>query len=111
MTDISVDDNTPEFRVVVRHHNRRGPLGPYRLAVAVGFALLIAGNQLLDAASTGRGIDTALLRAALAAWFIWILAGIVSRILAAGRPPRSKSGSRSAVPPAPTSDPDPRNTA
>ena len=107
MTDLSVDENAPEFRVIVRHHNRRGPLGPYRLALAVGFALLIAGNQLLVAASTGRGIDTALLRAALAAWFIWILAGIVSRILAAGRRPRPTVGANSQTP----SDAEPRDPA
>ena len=104
MTDLQLDE-TPEFHVVVRHPNRRGPLGPYRLALAVGFSLLIAGSQLLEAASTGIGIDAALLRALMAAWFIWVLVGIVSRILAAGR---------RAAPPTttPAADlPDPRHPA
>ena len=39
MTDARphVDGELPEFHVVVRHPNKRGPLGPYRLAVAVAF--------------------------------------------------------------------------
>lgn len=80
----SIANDLPEFRVVVKHRNRRGPLGPYRLVLSVAFALLIAGEDLLDAATTGVGTDAALIRATLAAWFVWILAGLVSRILAAG---------------------------
>ncbi len=87
MTDLRVGQGAPEFHVVVRRAGGRGPLGPYRLTLAVGFALLIAGGDLLDAASTGTGIDTALTRAAVAASFIWFLSGIVSRILGAGRRP------------------------
>lgn len=104
MTDVQphVDDELPEFHVVVRRPNRRGPLGPYRLALAVAFAMVIAGQQLLDAATTGTpSVDAALLRAGLAATFIWLLSGVVSRILAHGdRPPSS-----TAKPAAPASGP------
>ena len=89
MSDLRLRGDVPEFHVVVRHPNRRGPLGPYRFALAVGFALLIAGRDLLDAAGTGQDIDTALTRAGIAAAFIWVLSGIVSRILAAGQPVRA----------------------
>lgn len=86
MTDLDRGPvDVPEFHLVVRRPGGRGPLGPYRLALAVGFALLIAGQQLLAAATTGIGIDTALLLAAGSATFIWVLAGVVSRIIAAGR--------------------------
>lgn len=87
MTDLRLPNGGPEFHVVVRHQDRRGPLGPYRLSLAVGFAMLIAGNDLLAAASSGTDIDTALINAGVAAGFIWILSGIVSRILASGGRP------------------------
>ena len=103
-------DELPQFHVVVRRHNRRGPLGPYRLAMAVAFSMLVAGEQLLMAAETGVGVDDALIRAALAAWFIWILAGIVSRILATAQRSTSRPRSDSPDPPpdaTPHTTPDP----
>lgn len=101
MTDLR--NSGPEFHVVVRHQDRRGPLGPYRLTLAVAFALLVAANDLLAAATTGVGIDRALTRAAVAALFIWILSGVVSRILVAGtrphqRPPTAPAGSSDTAP-------------
>ncbi len=92
-------DELPEFHVVVRHRNKRGPLGPYRLAMAVAFSMLVAGEQLLMAAQTGIGVDDALIRAALAAWFIWILAGVVSRILATAQRPTSRRRTDTTDPP------------
>lgn len=87
MTDLGVDGRAPEFHIVVRRPGGRGPLGPYRLTLAVAFALVIAGNDLIAAAGSGLEIDRALIRAMVAAAFIWVLSGIVSRILGAGRPP------------------------
>ena len=76
----------PEFRVVVSRPHRRGPLAPYRLALAVVFALLVAGGRMWTALSTGQADDAALLVAAGAGLFVWIVTTIISSILAAGTP-------------------------
>ena len=76
----------PEFRVVVSRPHRRGPLAPYRLALAVGFALLVAGGRMWTALSAGQADDSALLVAAGAGLFVWIVTTIISSILAAGTP-------------------------
>lgn len=89
MSDQQATGELPEFHLVVRRPRGRGPLAPYRFALAVAFALVVAGRDLWDAAQNhpGAGLDAALLRAGVAALFIWILSGIVNGILAsAGRP-------------------------
>ena len=74
--------DTPEFHLVVRHPNRRGPLAPYRFAITVVFALVVSGGALWDATESGVGIDMALLRIAGSALLAWIIVGRVSKILA-----------------------------
>jgi hypothetical protein len=74
--------DTPEFHLVVRHPNRRGPLAPYRFTITVVFALVVSGGALWDATDTGVGIDMALLRIAGSALLAWIIVGRVSKILA-----------------------------
>src|SRR6056297_1896513 len=74
--------DTPEFHLVVRRPNRRGPLAPYRFAITVVFAFIVSGAALWDAAETGVGVDVALLRTAGSALLAWIIVGRVSKILA-----------------------------
>lgn len=93
MSEVSA--NTPEFRVVVRRTGR-GPLAPYRFAVAISFALLIAGRDLLAAAEHGVGVDDALLRAGVAGLFAWVVLGVVNSILRQATPVRSPAVADSA---------------
>lgn len=59
-----------------------GPLTPYRFPLSLGFAALVAGGPLLDAAQhDGAGLDMALLRALGAAVVMWIPTGIVDKML------------------------------
>lgn len=83
--------DTPEFHVVVRRPNRRGPLAPYRFAITVVFALLVSGAPLWRATETGEGIDRALIRLALTAVFAWILLGQINKILASANVPTESS--------------------
>lgn len=79
--------DTPEFHLVVRHPNRRGPLAPYRFAITVVFAFAVSGAALWDATETGVGIDIALLRTAASALLAWIIVGRISKILASSVSP------------------------
>lgn len=76
----------PEFHVVIKRPSRRGPLAPYRFAIVVVFALVVAGRPLWDATETGVGIDAALIRIGVAALFAWIVVGRINKILAAATP-------------------------
>ncbi len=73
---------TPEFRVVVTHPTGRGPLGPYRLALAVAFALVIGGGRLWGTLRDGAADDAALLAAAAAGLFVWVVTTVIDNILA-----------------------------
>ena len=59
-----------------------GPLGPWRLTIAVTAAALTTGRALLDAVSMGVGVDLALGRSFAVAFVVWVLTGVVNRILA-----------------------------
>lgn len=87
MSDTRSEHDVPEFHIVVRRPNARGPIGPYRLTIAVMFALFVAGRELWDAAMTGSNYDGALIHAGMAALFIWVLSGVVNSILRTSRPP------------------------
>lgn len=84
MADTHVD--TPEFRLVVRRPGR-GPLAPYRLSITIGFAMAIAGTRLWDAAHGSAPVDGALLLAAAAGAFAWLVVGRANAILRAAAPP------------------------
>lgn len=73
-----------DFELVVRRTSSAGPLAPYRFALGVAFALLVAGRQLWAAFEGTGPIDEALLRALLAGVFIWIVTGAINRILVLG---------------------------
>lgn len=92
MSEAGYDDGTPEFHLVVRRRNGRGPLAPYRLALAVAFALAAAGRDLWAALHGRADVDAALLRAGVAALLVWVVAGAVDNVLAAGTPPRRGGG-------------------
>lgn len=79
--------STPEFHVVVRHPNRRGPLAPYRFSLTVVFALAVSGMPLWRATETGLDLDAAMLRTAGAALFAWIVIGRISKILGSSSAP------------------------
>lgn len=72
----------PEFRIVVRHPGQRGPLGPYRLAMAVGIVLLVFGSTLWSMISSGNPDDGVLLRAAIVGLIVWVTSGVVDSALA-----------------------------
>jgi hypothetical protein len=59
-----------------------GPLGPWRLTIAVGACALTTGRALLDAVSLGTDVDLALGRSFAVAFVVWVLTGVVNKILA-----------------------------
>jgi hypothetical protein len=61
-------------------HRGPGPLGAWRLTLAVGSSALLTGRTLLDSAMTGEHLDLALGRSFGAACVVWIAAGQVNRI-------------------------------
>ncbi len=73
--------SNPQFHLVVRRSSRLGPLAPYRFSLSVLFALLVAGRSLWLELESGTVADDVLLRAGGAALFMWIVSGIVNRIL------------------------------
>lgn len=58
-----------------------GPLGPWRLSIAVGVAAVTTGKAFVDAASSGGQIDLALGRSFAVAFVMWMVLGAVNRIL------------------------------
>lgn len=81
----------PEFRIVVRRPDRRGPLAPYRLLVSVGVVMLVFGSTLYRSVVDGMPDDGVLLRAAAVGLLVWITTGIVSSALgAAEQQPRPR---------------------
>ena len=85
MADAHVD--TPEFHIVVRRPGR-GPLAPDRLSIAIVFAIAIAGTRLWAAAHGTAPVDAALLLAAIAGAFAWLVVGRANAILRAASPPK-----------------------
>lgn len=80
----------PEFRVVVKHGNGRGPLAPYRFVLVAAIALLTAGLPLWQTMQYEGDVDTALLRFGGIGLFSWIVLGKIDKILAeAPNPPQS----------------------
>lgn len=58
-----------------------GPLGPWRLSLSIIVAAAFTGMPLSDAATTGDGLDLALLRSFGVAFLTWIAVGRVNRML------------------------------
>lgn len=81
---------------MVKRPNARGPLAPYRMTLAVLFAMWIAGRRLWDAAETGIGVDRALLLAGASALFIWVISGVINNILKSAAPPPQRIDSTEA---------------
>lgn len=72
----------PEFHIVVRRPSQKGPLAPYKFAISVAVAFLIAFGDLKLALSTGVASEGMLVRAIAAAAFTWFVLTILNRILA-----------------------------
>jgi hypothetical protein len=89
----------PQFHIVVRRPDKRGPLAPYRFALTVGFALALTGRSLWAAAMTGVGIDHALTIFGLVALLAWFVVGRISSILGAATPSSDRSDAPSKSPP------------
>ena len=85
MTDQHAD--APEFHIVVRRPNGRGPIAPYRFAITIVMAAMIAGRGLWTALELADGIDMALLRVFGAAVFAWFVLGKIDRIIGSAPPP------------------------
>ncbi|HWL43416.1 MAG TPA: hypothetical protein VNQ73_10770 [Ilumatobacter sp.] len=86
MTDLAFDsspehtDETPAAPAV-RGPLGPGPLAPYRFALSLGFAAVVAGEPLVHAAQGGDGLERALLRAFAAATVMWFPTGLINRLL------------------------------
>lgn len=72
----------PEFRIVVRHPNERGPLAPYRLALSVLVVVLVFGPTLYSMTLSGTPDDGVLFRAAAVGFLVWVTSGVVNTALA-----------------------------
>lgn len=59
-----------------------GPLGPWRLSLSIVAAAVFTGMPLSRAATTGVGVDMALLRSFVVAFFTWIALSMINRVLA-----------------------------
>ena len=82
MTDLAVEPNPaePAVPVAIRVAGP-GPLAPYRFALSLGFAALVAGEPLLHAAQGGDGLERALIRAFGAGLVMWFPTGLINRLL------------------------------
>lgn len=76
----------PEFHIVVRRPSQKGPLAPYKFAISVAVAFVIAFGDLKLALSTGVASEGMLVRAIAAAAFTWFVLTILNRILANAAP-------------------------
>lgn len=94
MTDLRLDDNAPEFHIVVRRPSGRSPLAPYRFALTVAFALAVGGTKLWSGLRDGIGLDDAVTRVLVAALFAWIMLGIVNRAVKPANVPSVDSAVR-----------------
>jgi hypothetical protein len=59
-----------------------GPLGPWRLSLSIAVAAAFTGMPLSRAATSGIGLDMALLRSFVVAFFTWIALSSINRVLA-----------------------------
>lgn len=82
MTDIAIDTPTvPEQDDARPAPVGPGPLAPYRFALSLGFAAVVAGEPLLHAAEAGEGLERALLKAFGAGLVMWFPTGLINRLL------------------------------
>jgi hypothetical protein len=59
-----------------------GPLGPWRLSLSIAASAGFTGMPLSRAATTGAGLDMALVRSFAVAFFAWIALSSINRVLA-----------------------------
>lgn len=69
-------------RSEVRVLRPSGPLGPWRLSLSIVAAAVFTGMPLSRAATTGMGVDMALLRSFVVAFFTWVALSMINRVLA-----------------------------
>lgn len=87
MSETTTTIDQPEFHIVVKRPNKRGPLAPYRFMITIVFALIMSGMPLWNALQTGHGLDPALLRWTGSAAFAWIVLGQINKILGSASVP------------------------
>lgn len=91
------DPGLPEFHIIVRRPGK-GPIAPYRFAITVLFALLVAGPDLWEALHGLREIDDALIKSGIAGLMAWVVLGLADAIL------RSAPSHRAGRPTSPPAD-------
>ncbi len=64
-----------------RRRRGEGPLAPWRLSLSVAASIVFTGMPLVDAATTGIDVDTALLRSFGVAFLTWVALGALNRAL------------------------------
>ncbi|MFK8024859.1 MAG: hypothetical protein AB8G26_12945 [Ilumatobacter sp.] len=77
------DGPFPEFSIVVKHPTGRGPIGPYRLVLAVVVAAIVLGPAIYSMLLGRSPDDVVVLRAAGIGLLVWVTTGIVDSALAA----------------------------
>jgi class 3 adenylate cyclase len=92
VTDLRVDENSPEFHIVVRRPSTRSPLAPYRFALTVLFAFVVGGTKLWAALRDGTSLDGPVTRVLAAALFAWIMLGVVNRVSKPAHVPSEPAG-------------------
>lgn len=99
---------TPQYVTV----KAAGPIDPWRLpAVVIGVALT-SGAPLLQATQTGERLDEMLLRAFVVGLVIWILLGVINKMLVQASVLRALERTRLELAgPEPSPDPDRRSTS
>jgi hypothetical protein len=85
----------PEFHIVVRRPSQKGPLAPYKFAISILVAFVIAYGDLKLALATGVADERMLTRAIGAALFTWFVLTVLNRILAQGASTRASRPARS----------------
>lgn len=76
------ESDTDESADSVEVARASGPLGPWRLSLSIVVAAVFTGMPLADAATSGTGVDSALVRSLVVAAFTWVALTCVNRVLA-----------------------------
>jgi hypothetical protein len=77
-----VDDAANDDADSVEIARPSGPLGPWRLSLSIVVAAVFTGMPLADAATSGVGVDSALIRSFVVAFFTWVALSCINRVLA-----------------------------
>jgi len=74
-----------------------GPLGPWRLCLSIVASMAFPGMPLSRAATTGVGLDMALIRSFAVAFFTWIALSIINRMLGEAAAAVDRDAARSSL--------------